>query len=129
MTRKQVKRFKCIDNDPNKIKRFTRSSLRQKLANLTEAKELNQSSESSAEPDTLKNKTQFEKLKSIAGRPLRNPPNKNSKKSGKDKATIETNNSTNMVPPHLAKAVFGETTGKMMEMRDLVRHPDQTIRN
>ena len=70
MTRKQVKRFKCIDKDPDKIKLFTRSSLQQKLANFTEAKELNQSSEPTAKPDTLENKTQFEKIKSIAGRPL-----------------------------------------------------------
>ena len=31
---------------------------------------------------------------------------------------------TMQLPPHLAMAVFDEATGKMMEMRDLVRHPD-----
>ena len=34
-----------------------------------------------------------------------------------------------MLPAHLATAVFDETTGKMMEIRDLVQYPDQTIQN
>lgn len=32
------------------------------------------------------------------------------------------------IPYHLAMAVFDETIGKMMEMRDLVNHPDRKIR-
>ena len=63
------------------------------------------------------------------GQPIWKPLVKNSKKPGKGKATIEINNNTNMLPSHLVMAVFDETTGKMMEMRDLVRHPGPIIRN
>lgn len=70
MSQKQLKQFKCIDNEPDIVKRFTRSSFRQ--ANSIESKEkLNQSVE--PKTNTLKNKIQFDKLKNITARPISNP--------------------------------------------------------
>ena len=64
VTQKQVKGFKFIDNDLDRIKRFIESSLRQNLVILTEKKEnINQCYKLKTKPDARKNKTQFEKLK------------------------------------------------------------------
>ena len=41
------------------------------------------------------------------------------------KSTID---ETILIQLHLAMAVFNEATGRLMEMRDLVRHPDPEIR-
>ena len=93
------------------IQRLTRSSARKNQANLT------QTMRDSNPRNVTRKMNRIQKLKNIA-------------KGGNPDASQNTikSNETTALPAYFAMAVFDESTGKMMEMRDLLRHPDPTVR-
>ena len=109
------------------IKRSTRSIHRQNRANLIQDSGKNLNSNDSGKNlnsyGVRKKLRRLEKLKIIAGRP--NPQSQNQTSPS---PTIETSDDTVPLLSHFAMAVFDETIGKMMEMRELLRHLDPKVR-
>ena len=77
MSRKQVQKYKCNDQDHDRIPRFTRNKVRPRRSTVHLA---------------------------------------------------ETSVIISSIPQHLVNAVFDEATKKMMDMRELIKHPNPIIR-
>ena len=107
LNHKQVTRYKSIDTAMDPIKRITRSSANRNQANLTKT------TRESNPRNVTKKSERFLKLNNIAKR---------------NKANKQVNYETAPIPSHFAMAVFDESTGKMMEMRELLHHPDPKVR-
>ena len=129
MTHKQVERYKCIDAEPDCVKRFTRTSLRQANGAIIKEKiSMTRKNPKKSPPQkTLTLKLILLKQLSVTQNSKINNFNHDSKSKSKQTPTQNTTN-TVLLPSHFAFAVFDEDTGKMMEMRDLLNHSNPEIR-
>ena len=138
LTHGLVERYRCKDKNPDLIKRFTRNTLRNLNNAVTNTctgthKTTNNNGEPGSNSRTAKNdngnftgptKNLIHELAKQA-----KIKNRSDNKFNNNKTTNKNDEpKTIPLPPHYAMAVFDEATGKMMEMQQLVRHPNPEIR-